>query len=280
MEPKTRLALSELKVESNLRLAILEELVPGGVRYGASYLIEFAPDSPWFEASLTLAASALENGVRTEYHTYTHPPEEVRQSIQRFGLHPKNLEESDKLRILDTYDVMTGLAHAETPQGMKTKGREPLEHQTFDINHWSERVVRIINEGVEDDEKRWLHIDDNTSVMCNYAAERAMIDVWRTRIIPYARMRGLAMFHSVMTGIASDSFYKQFESLCEGIIEFRSGDETGRVEHYARVRAIRGMHADSRWRRLKLHHDGSVAVDPTEKPIELGFRGWLKGPRK
>ena len=263
-----------------LALAVLDELVPKGVRYGASYLIEFGPDSPWYEASLTVAASALRAGTRTEYHTYTHPPAEVRESLQRLGLRPKDLEDADMLRILDTYDVMTGLAHAETPQGMRSKGREPLEHGSFDINHWSERVVRIIQEGVAEDEKRWLHIDDNTSVMSNYANERSMIDVWRTRIIPYAKIRGLAMFHSVMTGISSESFYNQFESLSDGIIEFRSIEESGRLEHYARVRTIRGMHADTRWRHLRLHHDGSVVVDSTDTAKELGFRGWLKGPRK
>ena len=134
--------------------------------------------------------------------------------------------------------------------------------------------------GVAEDEKQWLHIDDNTSVMCHYTDEKLMVDIWRTRIIPYARIRGLAMFHSVMMGIASDSFYKQFESLCDGIIEFRSSDEGGQVVHFARVRTLRGMSSDNRWRRLQLHNNGSVTIDPASKPRELGIGGWLKGPKK
>jgi KaiC/GvpD/RAD55 family RecA-like ATPase len=267
-------------LETSLALPIIDELVPKGIKYAATYLIEFGPDSPWFEASLTVAAGALKNGIRTEFHTYMHPPSEVRDSLVKMGLHPKSLEESDQLRILDTYDVMTGLAHPETPSGMRSKGREPYEHQSFDINHWSERVVKMIRDGVAEDEKQWLHVDDNTSIMINYAEEKSMVDVWRTRIIPYAKMRGLAMFHSVMTGIASDSFYKQFESLCDGIIDFRSGEEAGRVEHYARVRTIRGMHCDTRWRKLRLRNDGSVVIDQSEKPKEFGISAWLKGPGK
>ncbi len=138
----------------------------------------------------------------------------------------------------------------------------------------------MVKEGVAEDEKRWLHLDDNTSVMNHYTEEKLMIDTWRTRIIPYAKIRELAMFHSLMTSIASEGFYKQFESLCDGIIEFRSGDEAGRVEHYARVRTIRGMSCDSRWRRLRLQNDGSVAVGNVAKPRELGISGWLKGPGK
>jgi len=83
-----------------------------------------------------------------------------------------------------------------------------------------------------------------------------------------------------MMGIASDSFYRQFESLCDGIIEFRSSDEGGQVEHFARVRTLRGMSSDNRWRRLQLHNDGSVTTDADIKPRELGIGGWLKGPKK
>lgn len=267
-------------MEAGLVLAILEELVPNCVRYGATYLVEFGPDSPWFEASLTVAASALRNGIRTEYHTYMHPPQEVRESLTRLQLSVKDFEKKDQLRILDTYDVMTGLAHPETPEGLRSKGREAYEHQSFDINHWSQKVVNIIREGVAEDEKYWLHIDDNTSIMSNYTDEKSIINVWRTRIIPYAKIRGLAMFHSVMTGILSDSFYKQFESLCDGIIEFRSGEEAGRIEHYARVRTIRGMHSDTRWRRLRLNNEGLVMVDTSAKPKGLGISGWVKGPSK
>lgn len=267
-------------MERALTLAILDVLVPDGIKYGASYLVEFGPDSPWFETSLTIAASALKTGSRTEYHTYVHPPHEVREAFSRMGLNVKDLELKDHLRILDTYDVMTGLAQAETPVGMRAKGREAFEHQSFDLNHWSSKVVTMIREGVSGEEKNWLHIDDNTSTMCHYTDEKAMIDTWRTRIIPYAKVRGLAMFHSVMMGIASDSFYKQFESLCDGIIEFRSSDEGGQVEHFARVRTLRGTSSDNRWRKLELHNDGSVTIDHDQKPRELGIGGWLKGPKK
>lgn len=267
-------------MERALTLAILDVLVPDGIKYGASYLVEFGPDSPWFETSLTIAASALRTGSRTEYHTYMHPPREVREAFSRMGLNVKDLELKDHLRILDTYDVMTGLAQAETPVGMRAKGREAYEHQSFDLNHWSSKVVTMIREGVVDDEKNWLHIDDNTSTMCHYTDEKQMIDTWRTRIIPYAKVRGLAMLHSVMMGIASDSFYKQFESLCDGIIEFRSSDEGGQVEHFARTRTLRGTSSDNRWRKLELHNDGSVTIDRDQKPRELGIGGWLKGPKK
>lgn len=264
---------------------IIDELVPGGIKYGADYLVEFEPDSLWYEASLTLSADPLRRGIRTEYHSYIHPPDEDRKALSKLGLNVQDLEKKDDLRILDTYDVMTGLADPETPEGMKAKGRVPYEiHKSFDIDHWSNRVVNIIREGVASDEKDWLHVDDNTSVLNHHTEEKKVldtwIDTWRTRIIPYAKLRELAMFHSLMTGTASESFYKQFEALCDGIIDFRSGDEAGKIEHYARVRTIRGMSCDTRWRRLKLLDNGAVTVESPPKGKELGFSGWLRGPKK
>src|SRR5207245_6583164 len=132
-------------------VAILEDHVPNGIRFVASHLVEFVPDSPWYETSLTIAASALRSGARTVYHTYMHPPPEVAESLTRLGLHVTELEQKDHLRILDTCDVMTGLAHPETPEGLRSKGREAYEHQSFDLNHWGSKVVTMIREGVAED---------------------------------------------------------------------------------------------------------------------------------
>ena len=40
-------------------------MVPGGLSYGGHYVVEYDPDSPWYETSLTIAAEALIQGVRT-----------------------------------------------------------------------------------------------------------------------------------------------------------------------------------------------------------------------
>jgi len=82
---------------------------------------------------------------------------------------------------------------------------------------------------------------------------------------------------------ASETFYRNFEALCDGIIDLRSLEEEGRFEHYARVRTIRGTSSDSRWRRLQLMETGEVKVESSPskmKAPEIGLGGWLKGPGK
>jgi len=259
-------------------------MVPGGLRYGSHYVVEYDSDSPWYETSLTITAEALRQGARTEYHVFAHPPNDVRENLSRLGLNIRKLEEEDTLRILDTYDVMTGLADPEKLAVMQSTGREPYEtHHSFNLVDWSSRVVTLIKQGVAEDEKKWLHLDDNTSILNHYSDEKVIIDTWRTRFIPYARVRELAMVNSFLTGVASETFYKNFEALCDGIIDLRSLEEEGSFEHYARVRTIRGTSSVSRWRRLQLLDTGEVRVEPTPakaKALEIGLGGWLKGPGK
>ncbi len=113
-------------------------------------MVEFEPDAPWYETSLSIAADALRHGLKTEYHTFTHAPLDVRESLGKLRLDVKKLEQDDTLRILDTYDVMTGLAAPETSEGMKSKSLVPydIHHHAFNLSDWSNRVVRIIKEGV------------------------------------------------------------------------------------------------------------------------------------
>ena len=74
------------------------------------------------------------------------------------------------------------------------------------------------------------------------------------------KARELILFHSVVTEIASNAFYKQFESLCDGIVDVKSEERQGEMQHYIRVRTLRGKLFDSRWRRLKLMDNGEVAL--------------------
>jgi len=108
--------------------------------------------------------------------------------------------------------------------------------------------------------KTWLHIDDDTSILLHYNQEKEFIDYWRTRNIPSARATETAMLHAVLTGTASDSFYRKLESLCDGIIEFKTEDKSGEIEHYVRISMMRGRTCDTRWRRVRILESGEVAV--------------------
>ncbi len=268
-------------MSDSLSLPFLKNPVPSGLTYGANYLVEFEPHSVWYETMLTLAAEALTAGVRTDLHTFSHIPGEMRDALSRLGTNVASLEERGVLRVIDTFTVTTGIA---SPEGKSAK----LErYQKFNstskstsLSDWAEAAMHEITEGVPEIEHRRLHLDDNLSVLARYNDEKALVDYWRTRFVPWSRSVQLSVLNSLTTGVHTASFYNQFETFCDGILDFRSREEEHGMEHYFRVRTIRGKPHDSRWRHLRLLENGRVVCDPTEpRDKTLGLRGWIKGPK-
>ena len=245
-------------MSSALTLTILSDLVPGGFRYGLNLVVEFEPHSLWYESSLTIAVHSLRSGSRTDYHTFQHIPSEVVEALVRYGLDVQRLEEEGTLRILDTYTVTTQVGVPGRPK----IGRPPYQTQSARLSDWSISAAQDMKSPREipEPEKRRLHIDDNTSVLLQYNSEKEMIDVWRTRFVPLARAREDIMIHSLVAGVYSEGFYRQFESLCDGIVDFRSQEIGGQIEHEVRIKAMHGRTFDSRWRRLRLLDSGQVAL--------------------
>lgn len=240
---------------SGLTVPFLKELIEGPIDYGTSLLVEFEPDSIWYETSLTLAAHALKDGIRTDYHIFQHMPSEIREALSRLGLSVKSLEEQKVLRIIDSYSVQTGLGTPKEPSS-------PVGYltQSLKLSDWSIANVQRIKSGVPEEDKRRLHVDDNTGVMLQYNDEKAFIDNWRTRHRLHTRVQEIVLFNSIMKGAASDAFTKQFELLSDAIIDIKSQEKQGRIEHVLRVRTMRGRPYESRWRRLRLLQTGEVTL--------------------
>jgi KaiC/GvpD/RAD55 family RecA-like ATPase len=229
------------------------ELMPDGFGYGISSVAEFEPHSIWYETSLTIVAHALRNGIRTDYHALMRSPDEVREDLARFGLDVAKLEEMDTFRILDTYTVQTG--------GKPQRGRAPSYYtQSADVTDWKYARRDEMGKGDFESHTKRLHADDNTAVLNQYNSETKIIDMVRSRARPYWKVLDLAIINALATGVASSTFYAQWELLCDGILDFKSEEREGRIAHLARVRKMRGKNFDSRWRRLKLSDNGEVTI--------------------
>jgi KaiC/GvpD/RAD55 family RecA-like ATPase len=243
-----------------LVLPLLKQLIPEGIDYGTNLLVEFPSDSLWYETSFTLAAQALRNGVRTEYHVFQHTPSEVRAALVRLGLDVERLEKDETLQVLDSYTVQTGVAVAEAER--KTFARDFVSN-SMKVSDWSISGMKEVKSGMIGARKRGLHIDDNTLVLVRYNSEPAIIDFWRTRAISTSRVEENVDVYSMLTGMTSDSFRSQFESIQDGIIDFKAEERDDEVQHFVRVRILRGKRCDSRWRRITVQDKGEVTLEPS-----------------
>jgi KaiC/GvpD/RAD55 family RecA-like ATPase len=167
----------------------------------------------------------------------------------------EELERSGAFSIIDSYTVQLGMATPEAPSG-----RVHFQTQSVKLSDWSIPTGRELKTGPPEPEKRRLHIDDATSVLLQYNDEKLFIDSWRTRFVPLSRVRELAFLNSLVTGVYSESLYRMFESLCDGIIEIKSEEKGDAIEHFVRVRALRGKSYEARRRQLRLLENGEVAL--------------------
>jgi KaiC/GvpD/RAD55 family RecA-like ATPase len=230
-----------------------KELVPSGFEYGANLLVEFDSDSVWYETSLTIAADAVRAGIKIDYHNFQHTPDDIRKNLAQRGLDVKKLEDNDMLWIVDSYTVQTGVD--------TSKDQSDVTQVSVKLADWSIALGKDLKTGISGAMKRRLHIDDNTGILLQYNEEKAIIDFWRTRYIPYSRARECVVVHAILKGIASPSFYKQYESLCDGIIDFKSEERENEFQHFVRIRSLRGRGCDSQWRKLRLSDKGEVTLE-------------------
>lgn len=237
-------------------LDFFEKLAPGGFRYGMTCVVEFEPQSLWHEMSLAIAAQALGRGMKTEYHVFQHTPAEISLALKRMGVAVEDFERKGSFRVMDSYTPTTPLT------GPGKGSREPmLSGRTPDVGQWAKVIQDKMKNGFEEEEKRWLHIDDNESVLLQFSDEESIVNGWRTTFVPMAKERELLILHSLVTGIASDSFYRKTEAMADAVIDMTTREEGGRLENYVRLRTLRGVRFDSRWRRIELLSNGEVAVE-------------------
>ncbi len=238
-------------MEAKLSLPFFERLLPAGIDYGTNLLIEFDSDSIWYEASLTVAAQALRKEQKTLYHTFQHVPADVSRGLTNLGLDLHKLQKDGIFKILDSFAVQTGLSPVEQ--------EDPIA-RSLKIPDLSIAAAQAFKRGYSEEEKHWLHIDDNTAILTRYNPETAIFDYWRTRMVPASRTVGEIMLYSILRGTVSDMFRSQFESINDGIIDFRCEEKEREIEHFIRVRVMRGKRFNSRWQRLNIVENGEVTL--------------------
>jgi len=241
---------------------LLEAMVPEGLRWGGNYLVEFEPSSPWYGLSITIAARAVQSGLKTEYHSFHRNIVDVKEALEKLGLSVEAETKRGMLRLIESYTPAAGAVRAGP--GEKTGF---LSDRAPDVGRWGRAIKKQIRQGFNEQERRWLHIDDNTSLLLQFTDEETMLNSWRTVFIPWGRARELITVNGFVKGIASETFYRKTESLYDGVFDLVTKEREGRLEHHIRTRTFHGGEIDSRWKTVRRGPRGEVVIG-TRQPSE------------
>ena len=234
-------------------IPFLGTLAGGSLRFGTIVLVEFQPNSLWFEAALTIVGEALRAGVRVDFHTFQHPPDDARRGLEAEQIDASACERAGQLRIIDSYSVQTGLHLPGTvePYGFASR--------SLRIGDWKAATPQVLDAPAE---RRILHLDENSSVLVDSNSEEEVMDFLRTRAYEGARRNELLFVHSLVAGVHSERFYRGFETMADTVVDFRAAEESGHLVQQVRARTVRGRTVDSRWRTIAVRPDGRVAFGP------------------
>ena len=237
---------------------MIEDLTKEPIPPGSNILIEFDPASQWYNASLTIAAGWVKSGGVSSYNVYDHPPENARLQLKRLGLDVEALEKEEKLRIIDWYTFQLG------QKSQEKYAQNSLKVADLSIQ-WSRAMIPSTGSPFPGTRYRLgpdvLRISDEISVLLRFNDEKSFVDYYRTREIPAGPARKSTAIDGVVKGVYSEYVYKSMEASVDGIVDVKIDEEGGEVKNLMRIRSMRSVGYDSRWRRLKIGENLEVTLE-------------------
>lgn len=235
---------------------ILDGLAPGSFRYATIHNIEFDSDSLWYETSLAIASRALAQGIRVEYNITRRTPDDFRAWLGKLGTDAAKYERLGHLRIIDDYSSLSVV----TPEKPSYSSDSWRQTSAIDLKEWWDLARHQLQKGIEENEKRWMYIVEDGSYLSKHNNPAELGHYLKHAWIPWCKARQLLVLAGVLRLDWSDAPRTEFESLCDGVVEFRTLERNEIIEQVIRVRKMVGQSSDSSWHLLKLSEDGKVQV--------------------
>ena len=236
----------------HFKIPILEPMLPEGIPSGIFLLIEYDPDSVFYNLVLTLAAGALSRGHSVDLTCLEHDPDMVRRDLEVMGVNVTELAAGDIpcLKFIDGYSAAIGQS-----------SKEKYYYPSMNVSDHSIDVLTAMKSRPEEDKWRGrICFCDNLSVMLRYNTEKSFIDFHATRLLPSLRARRRTHFLPFTRGVHSDLFYKSMESLADGILDLKLDSSGEEPVNMLRLRSFkRGPH-DAKWQKLKVGANFAVSL--------------------
>lgn len=232
------------------RISLIEDLTKEPVPPGSQILVEFDPTSQWFNASLTIAAGWLRSGGKGVYNPFVQAPEDVRSQFKRLGFDSETLEKEGKLSINDYYALTLGQIPRGNDLGHATGSLKVADESVFALNLMKGPPLLGL-----------LVVSDDESTFARFNDEKAWVELELTRWFPAGKMLKATQVYGVMAGVCSDWAYRRLEGACDGVVEFKLDESSGKARDLVRIRTMRNVHFDREWHELKIGENFEVTLE-------------------
>ncbi|OFX17967.1 hypothetical protein A3K71_03060 [archaeon RBG_16_50_20] len=237
-----------------MRLALIEDLLSEPLPAGSNLLVEYDAASQWYRVSLNIVREWLRAGGEVGYNVAAQFPDNLRSQLRKLGLNVEKLETDGKLEIWDWHSATLGQKSNEKFVGASTG----LKAADLSIAIAKEELrPAMAGEAYAE----YLRIWDNCSVMARFNEDKAWVEFLVTRIFPSAFYTKSTLIVGVIRGVHSDWVYSQLEDAADGVIDFKIEDNGEETRDALRIRSMRTVGFDRRWRRLKIGENFEVTLE-------------------
>ncbi len=244
---------------------LLARLIPGGVKPGTIFTVEFDPDSQWLATSTTIAASSLKAEGHVAYASMTGPPEEFKESLVNLGVDIVAAIKERRLVIDDLYTAtLTGGRVAEG--GVRTNFEGGWRMMSLKVADLSVEWLKDMKEGFkpEDVVETWppgaLGLADSHSDFMRFNEESPFLEFLITRNWTNHRRAGRIELVPFSRGVHSEAFYKRLEGASDGVIDVRMMERDGEARTLLRVRNLKRQPHDARWHEVTVKANGEAVL--------------------
>ncbi len=229
------------------RIPLIEDLTTDPVPPGSTILVEFDPASQWYSASITMAAGWIRSGGTANYNVAAQPPQRIRSQLKRLELEAEQLEQDDRLRIVDWYTISQG-----------RKSQEKWARHSLRVSDMSLDRAKEMSSAPNPNR---LRVMDNYSIMARFNDEKAWVEYALTRGIPLAIQLQVRNIIGIVSGLHSDWVYKNLEAAADAVVDFKLEESSDETKNLIRIRNMRNAGFDSRWHPLKIAGNFEVTLE-------------------
>ena len=219
------------------RISLIEDLMMVPIPAGSALMVEFDPTSQWYAVSMTIAAGWLKTDGTVTYSVNEQSPDSVRAQFRRLGFDVQAIEKDERLVIFDGYTITLGRISNEKYAAQSLKAGD------LSITY-SREVMRA------GPVPELLTIVDTVSSLARFNDDRAWVEFLLTRGIPSASLTKSTTIAGITKGLHPDSVYKQLEAAVDGVIDIKLDDASDPPRNLIRIRSMRNLRFDGRWREL------------------------------
>jgi len=256
-------------LSSDVRVSVplLTQLIPGGVKPGTIFTVEFDPDSQWLAVATTITAKLLLAGGHVSYSAFLRSPETVRESLLALGVEISKATSESRF-VVDDF-------HTATLAGGRLEGGgasviERIEggtrYRSLKISDLSVELLKDMKQGPESGLlwENWppgaLSMLDSLSQMLRFNEEKPFLEWVISRNNPGMRRTKRVTFLGFVRGIHSESFYKRLESDVDGVIELRVTERDQEWKNLLCIRSLKGQRHDARWHEIEIKPNGEATL--------------------